>query len=311
MTQTICPIIYESIPAGQKYSVAGIHRISTQLKALNDLPANMQQEAIKFVDQWALPGTQLKVSAKIVAEQNQFVIIGKGGRFILKPQHPNVPELPQNEDLTMRLAKLIGIEVPLHGMIYSADNSLTYFIKRFDRINHGKKMAVEDFAQLTDESRMSKYSRTLEDVVRVLNEHATFPLLEKYKLLQRVLFNFLVGNNDLHLKKIALINRDGKVELAPAYGWKNMTIVDDKNKNQMALSLNNKQSDFTKKDFIEYFACQKLTLRKEQVLELLQTIQANIPSWKRLIEISFLSDAMKKRYAEVLDQRSGVLEFSV
>ena len=51
--------------------------------------------------------------------------------------------LPENEDLTMRLAETCGIEIPFHGLLYCKDGSMTYFIKRFDRIGK-EKLALED-----------------------------------------------------------------------------------------------------------------------------------------------------------------------
>lgn len=129
-----------------------------------------------------------------------FEIVELGGTFILKPPHPIYDELPQNEDVTMRLAKSVGIEVPFHGMIYNIDDSLTYLIKRFDRLPRGHKVATEDFSQLMGHSRDTKYESSMEKLIPVIEKHCTFPLLEKMKLFRRTLFNFLVGNEDMHLK---------------------------------------------------------------------------------------------------------------
>lgn len=65
--------------------------------------------------------------------------------------------LPENEDLSMRLAAAAGLDTPLHGLIYAKDGSLTYFIKRFDQIGRNRKLAVEDFAQLMGLDRDTKY----------------------------------------------------------------------------------------------------------------------------------------------------------
>jgi hypothetical protein len=133
-----------------------------------------------------------------------FEIVDLNGKYILKPQHPYFPELPQNEDLTMRLAATIGIEVPLHGMVWSKDNSLTYFIKRFDRKGQHDKVAVEDFSQLAGLGRETKYNYSMEKVVKIIDTYCTFPAIEKAELLKRVLFNFLVGNEDMHLKNYSV-----------------------------------------------------------------------------------------------------------
>src|SRR5205807_127794 len=112
------------------------------------------------------------------------------GRFV-KSSFSSVPYpgLPENEDLTMRLAEQVGIEVPLHGMIYAADKTLSYFIKRFDRAGRSGKLAVEDFAQLSGASRDTKYESSMEKVARVIEEFCTFPALEKVKLFRLTIFN--------------------------------------------------------------------------------------------------------------------------
>ncbi len=67
------------------------------------------------------------------------------------------------------MAKLVGIEVPLHGMVYSKDDSLSYFIKRFDRIGRNKKLPVEDFSQLAGLSRDTKYDFTIEKIIKLID----------------------------------------------------------------------------------------------------------------------------------------------
>jgi len=47
--------------------------------------------------------------------KNSF-LVDKGGKYILKPQHQIYTQLPENEDLTMKLAKEIGLEIPIHGL---------------------------------------------------------------------------------------------------------------------------------------------------------------------------------------------------
>jgi len=85
----------------------------------------------------------------------------------------------------MKMAKSFGIEVPLTGLIYSKDGSLNYFIKRFDRYGRNKKVHQEDFAQLTNNTRKTKYNFSMEKLISVIDDFCTFPLLEKRKLFRR------------------------------------------------------------------------------------------------------------------------------
>ena len=180
----ICTITYKPISQG-KYSTDGIKLLSRNLTTLKDLKYTKEeqlQEAAARATKISIQGVQPKLSAKINVNNSGFELVNKGGTFILKPQNFLFPELPENEDLTMRLATQIGLEVPLHGLIYSKDNSLTYFIKRFDRYSKNKKTAVEDFAQLAGLSRDTKYNFSMEKVVKLLENYCTFPMLEKAKL---------------------------------------------------------------------------------------------------------------------------------
>ena len=132
-----CPITYEKIGDQENYSQRGLHLLSSQLKNLRplDLSADEQRkEAIDRVGKMSIQGVQKKLSAKLKIKDECFEIVDHKGQYILKPQSDIYPELPENEAITMTLAKTIGLEVPIHGLVYSKDNSLTYFIKRFDRI---------------------------------------------------------------------------------------------------------------------------------------------------------------------------------
>ncbi|MFO7524882.1 MAG: HipA domain-containing protein, partial [Ignavibacteriaceae bacterium] len=154
-----CPITYE--PCGdKKYSEKGLKLLSRNLTQLEDFPYTQEEqlrEAAARAPKMSIQGVQPKLSAKLKVKKGIFEVVDKGGEYILKPQNIMYPQLPENEDLTMRLAEEIGLDVPLHGLIYSKDQKLTYFIKRFDRYGKGKKYAVEDFAQLSGNNRNTKY----------------------------------------------------------------------------------------------------------------------------------------------------------
>lgn len=117
--------------------------ISPKLIHLNDLPftaAELRREAANRTKKLSIQGVQPKLSATISVVGQEFKIVDQFGTYIIKPQNDLFPQLPENEDLTMRMAEAFGLDVPFHGMIYAKDGSLSYFIKRFDRYGKGKKM---------------------------------------------------------------------------------------------------------------------------------------------------------------------------
>jgi len=306
-----CPITY--IPCGeQQYSEKGLKLLSPTLKSLGLLDFTAEQlraEAMQRASKMSIQGVQPKLSAILNIKDGLFEIADKNGRYILKPQHHIFQELPQNEDLTMHLAASIGIEVPLHGLIYSKDDSLTYFIKRFDRKGQKDKIAVEDFAQLAGMSRDTKYNFSMERLVKLIDDYCTFPAIEKAKLFKLVLFNFLIGNEDMHLKNYSIIIRNGKVELSPAYDLLNSSIVLKGDIEEIALSLKGKKSNLDRDILVNYFGKERCKLTDKIIERNLEIIQTELPSWFNLIDISFLSDEMKEKYRDLLQKRINILGF--
>lgn len=303
-----CPITYETISEG-RYSRKALHKLSPKLDELLDLPYSVEEqihEAEKRATKMSIQGVQPKLSAKLNVKGKVFEVVDTGGRFILKPQNQFYRCLPENEAITMHLASAVGIETPFHGMIYAKDDTLTYFIKRFDRQGY-RKRALEDFAQLAGLSRVTKYNYSMERLVPILEQHCTFPKLEKLKLLRLTLFNYLVGNEDAHLKNFSLIRVNQKIQLSPAYDLLNTTIV-MKATEELALPLNGKKNNLNRNLFFNYYAIDRLNLTERVIDQVDQEFRSSIDSWKSLIEKSFLTAELKQEYWEVVSQRRAILE---
>lgn len=303
-----CPITYETISEG-RYSRKALHKLSPKLDELLDLPYSVEEqihEAEKRATKMSIQGVQPKLSAKLNVKGKVFEVVDTGGRFILKPQNQLYRCLPENEAITMHLASAVGIETPFHGMIYAKDDTLTYFLKRFDRQGY-RKRALEDFAQLAGLSRVTKYNYSMERLVPILEQHCTFPKLEKLKLLRLTLFNYLVGNEDAHLKNFSLIRLNQKIQLSPAYDLLNTTIV-MKATEELALPLNGKKNNLNRNLFFNYYAIDQLNLTERVIDQVDQEFRSSIDSWKSLIEKSFLTAELKQEYWEVVSQRRAILE---
>ena len=301
----LCPITYK--PCGDnRYSETGLRLLSpglTSLKEIEYTAEEQRQEAFYRASRMSVQGVQPKLSAKLNVKECKLDIVDTGGRYILKPQHQYFPEMPQNEDLTMRLADEIGLEVPFHGLIWSKDNSLTYFIKRFDRQGQSEKIPVEDFAQLAGLSRDTKYDSSLEKVVGLIDRFCTFPAIEKLVLFKLVIFGYLTGNDDMHLKNFSVITEDGRVRLSPCYDLVNTSIEYKKPEEEIALTLRGRKKKLTRQILIDYFGIERCELPAKSIDKVLETIVAAIPQWKELTDISFLSKGMKEKYLELLHIR--------
>ncbi len=306
MAEHRCPITYEVIPENMRYSTRGLKLLSSHLTSLDTLPLSSEAlriEAYKRAEKMSIQGVQYKVSAKLNIKEGRFELVNQDGKYILKPQSDIYQYLPENEDVSMRLAKTLGIEVPLHGLIYNIDNEFVYFIKRFDRAGHHNKIPMEDFAQLAGQTRDTKYNFSMERLIPIIDQYCTFPLLEKKKLFERTVFNYIIGNEDMHLKNFSLITRDNKIELAPAFDFLNTTIALHHPKEEIALPLHGKKNNLTKKDFVDYFAMEKLGLNENVVNKFLQHLIQQISTWRMLIDVCFLPKSLKETYWQLVQQR--------
>jgi serine/threonine-protein kinase HipA len=306
-----CRITYE--PCGEKaYSLQGLNLLSKRLKDLESLPFSadeQRREAVLHKEKMSIQGVQPKLGAHLNVRKNAFELSDVGSTFILKPQNIDFPHLPDNEAVTMQMARICGIEAPISGLIGSKDDSLTYFIRRFDRLTKGQKLAVEDFAQLTGNDRELKYRSSMEKVAEVITEFCSFPALEKVKLFRLTLFNFLVGNEDAHLKNWSLITRNGKIELAPAYDLLNSTIVlRGPNIEEFALPLAGKKRKLTRELLVDYYGRERLKLSEKSIEQVLNDFQKAEVEWERLLSVCFLSPDLKEKYKELLHQRKQILK---
>jgi len=306
----LCPITYT--PCGEnRYSEAGLKLLGGGLRTLNDLEYTAEEqrkEAFNRASKMSIQGVQPKLSAVLSIKDGKFILVDKGGRYILKPQHQLYTQLPENEDLTMKLAYEIGLEIPIHGLLWSKDNTLTYFIKRFDRKGQIDKVPVEDFAQLAGLSRDTKYDYSMEKIVKLIDDFCTFPAIEKIKLFKLVIFNYLIGNEDSHLKNFSIITDDNQTRLSPCYDLVNSSIVLKEQDEEIALPINGKKKHLTRNILVNYFGIERCELTEKSIEKVLETISLAIPKWKTLIDISFLAKEMKVKYLDLLDGRLTTLK---
>ncbi|MDA0577078.1 MAG: HipA domain-containing protein [Verrucomicrobia bacterium] len=309
----ICPIAY--IPCGDvRYSREGLRILDPRLTRLQDFPhdaAQQRREALLRTGRMSIAGVHPKLSTVLDVDEGLFCLVDQGGRFIIKPQHSDWPQLPENEGLTMRLASVAGLDVPVSGLVRCRDGSWSYFVKRFDRLGRGLKKALEDFAQLAGATRDTKYDSSMERVAKLIEQHCTFPMVEKERLFRLALFSFLVGNEDLHLKNFSVITNGPKVLLSPAYDLLSSTVAflamgkAADAIEELALPLAGKKRNLTRTDWVDYFGAERLRLTPKIIDKVLAELAGAIPRWRELIEISFLSERGKTLYQDLLTERAG------
>jgi len=253
----------------------------------------------------SISGVQEKVSLRLSDDKSRFEIAPTGGRYILKPEPSRFAFVPQNEHLTMRLAELAGIEVPPFGLVELKDKAIAYIIKRFDRLDDGTKLQVEDFCQLDEKPMRDKYQGSGELCVRILRKYATEPLIEIRKLYKVLLFSWWASNGDQHLKNFSLVRTiEGRWRLAPAYDLicTRLPIPSDRD---LAMPICGKKSNLAKQQWLDF--SKYAGIPERAAIRLLQEqVNALKPS-VRLIEDSFLPDDLKSQYQFIVRHNTELL----
>lgn len=211
---------------------------------------DMSQKAQKLTGKMSISGVQPKLSMKLDKKRNSLIPVAEGGEYILKPQIAAFPNIPENEQCCMDIAGKFEIDIPLHCLLPLKDGSLAYIVKRFDR-KAGAKIHQEDFSQILEEE--NKYKGSVEQIGRKLKEISTAPGYDVQLFFERVVFNFIIGNGDAHLKNYSIRYKDREtLRLAPAYDivCSKLVIPDE---TDSALAMNGKNNKLRREDF-ERFA---------------------------------------------------------
>ncbi|MBO6125567.1 MAG: HipA domain-containing protein [Bacteroidaceae bacterium] len=258
--------------------------------------------------QTSLTGVQPKLSLNLNKHEgtSRLTIVGLWGDYIFKPQTAGYPELPENEDLTMHLADAAKIKVVPHSLIRLADGKLGYITKRIDRTKKGEKIDMEDMCQLTLHPTEYKYKGSYEQIAKAIMQHCDMPRLDLTNYMQVLLFCFVTGNNDMHLKNFSLYRPSNSYQLSPAYDLVNVAIANPKDTEELALTLSGRKSKLQLKDFISSAAT--MGLEPNVMLRLIDNMHKALPKWESLIQRSFLSDEMKDLYSQIITSRLNRLK---
>lgn len=248
----------------------------------------------------SISGIQRKISLGLSADRATLKLEIDKGRYILKPTGENFPSLPENEITTMQLAALAGIDIPPCALVPLKDGTPAYLVARFDRLPDGKKLRQEDFCQLGELLPAAKYDGSAELCARLVRKFASEPLIEMTKLFRRMVFCWLTGNGDMHLKNFSLLaGVDGLQRLSPAYDMlcTRLVIAGD----QLALPVGGKKDNLRRRNWLDYAAYCKLPERA--ATRVLRELRDVLPECIALVERSPLPDSMKATYNDLLNAR--------
>lgn len=259
--------------------------------------------------QVTVTGVQPKLSVDLEKEANgkkRFTIVGLWGKYILKPQTELYVNLPENEDLTMHLATMVNIKTVPHSLIRFKDGSLAYITKRIDRDKKKGKIPMEDMCQLTEKLTEQKYKGSHEQIAKIIMLHSAYPVLDLLTYFEVLLFCYLTGNADMHLKNFSLYKPANEYILAPAYDLLSTKLVLPDDKDELALTLNARKRKLKKSDFNNLLNTYKID---EKVIEnIYEKYRKIVPQWLNFIDTSFLPQQMKEEYKSIINKRKSILE---
>ena len=262
-------------------------------------------------EQTTVTGVQPKLSLGIgnIAQKDtpkKLTIMGIWGEYILKPPSERYESLPELEDLTMHLAQITGIQTVPHTLIRLKSGELSYLTKRIDR--KGKqKFHMEDMCQLTGKLTEAKYRGSYEQIGKAIVNYSEFPGLDIINYFEQVIFSFLTGNNDMHLKNFSLFkNPVLGYKLSPAYDMVASELVVEGDDEELALTLNGKKKKIKKSDF--EIAFRHFNIDIKALGNIYRRFRKAIPKWHEFVNISFLPEDLKNYYHIMIDKKAKQIE---
>ena len=317
----------------QTYSPAALRQLFDGVEVSHILPFNSpnsdtedNREYTRHVGRISLSGVQPKASLLLLNGQLQQPSADERGQYILKPAPTSYTLLerkycPANEHLSMQLASQIyHIETAANAICFFRDGEAAYVCRRFDVAPDGSKYQQEDFASLGGLTKANggadyKYRNlSYEECAQLIQKYTTASAIEVLKFFRIVVFNYLILNDDAHLKNFSLINRgDGEYHLSPAYDLVNTSLhlyeprifALDKGLFSEGMQLTDTHT-ITRRDFEEFG--RRIGLAPRIIKRELDFFSAEQPLAQALINRSFLSDPLKLRYWQSYNYRRITLE---
>ena len=163
---------------------------------------------------------------------------------IVKQSHVRLDGIVTNEQLSLLTAAKCGIEIARSFIINTGsgeDQEVLFATERYDRVfsQDGKqfgglrcplRLHQEDFAQAMGIPAAEKYEKEsngyLRGMFEVLRRSSADPIADQLKLWDILVFNYLIGNTDSHIKNFSLLYSPNQktVRLAPAYDIVSTTV---------------------------------------------------------------------------------------
>ncbi|PXY46523.1 HipA domain-containing protein [Flavobacterium hydrophilum] len=301
---TNCLFCYRPVETGEYHAACSKKFFGTTQVPILELDKQKLNKLAQITvnERLALTGVQPKISLSLNGEKGnkRLTLVGLWGDYILKPQSADFRFMPEVEDLTMHLARLFKIETAEHTLIRTSTGELAYITKRFDR-KKDKKIHIEDLCQLSELLTEQKYKSSYERVGKIIKQYTTNSGLDVIKYFRLVLFSFLTGNNDMHLKNFSLIHTDKGILFSQAYDLLNVSLIYPQDHEELALTLSGRKNKIKRTDFDQFASGLGIAeIVRDNIYKDFSKQSEKIPDW---IYRSFLSDEYKEGYIQIVNSK--------
>ena len=253
-----------------------------------------------------ITGVQAKLSMDLEHDAQgraqRLTIVGVMGRYILKPQTEQFECLPEMEDLAMHLAEIARIPTVPHALIRFQDGELNYITRRIDRTDDGQKLPMEDMCQLSGRLTEQKYQGSYGMIAKLIEQYSSAAGLDLVNFWEQVVFSWIVGNADMHLKNFSLISeKPAKYVLTPTYDQVSTAIIMPEDTEEMALPVNGFKKKLMAMDFIQ--AMEATGVTHQVALRVINRFPPLQEKWFACIDESFISESQKVQFKELINKR--------
>ncbi len=294
------------------YSPEGLALLHPELTHLEPFPMATEEElAAAMKSGWpiVLGGIQPKIPANLDASEGRMVPARGKSRYLIKLHWSKMPQAPQNEALTMQLAKACGVHTPPTGLMRAAGGRLVYVIKRFDYTDQGS-VHCEQFDQIVTTKKQMYFaaSCSFHYPHKIALDMCSNPAREKREYCRRFLARFLVGSEDrANLANWMLTtNAHGEVRISPDYDYVNLVLYNDPNDAGGEL-LNHPDNRTRMRAAVARHARLGTEVPEDDFRKILGSIRDALPRMRNLIRKSHLSKNVKVQYRIIFENRASVL----
>ena len=261
---------------------------------------------------YTVPGVQKKLSLHLTEDKEpRLTLVNYPTGYILKPQTEEYESLPEAEYLVMQMARSTGIKTVPFSLIKMGEQ-FAYITKRIDRVKEQDgviMLAMEDFCQLEERLTQDKYKGSYERCAKIITRYSMRSGFDLSELFLRLVFSFVVGNSDMHLKNFSLIGtREGICEyvLSDAYDMLPVNAVLPEDKEQFALTMNGKKSNIRRKDFLVF--AEKIGIQIPVGEKIMKDVASREETYLSMSDDSYLPQELKLSLNEIIKERIAVLK---